>query len=47
MGVERDHMLGSKWQFIKLSRLGFSVSPDEVTLCKQLTLVNKKSVMQG
>ena len=48
-----DHMLGSKWQFIELIRLGFSVSSDEVTRYKQSTVVNEntnditKRVMQG
>ena len=48
-----DHMLGSKWKFIELIRLGFSVSSDEVTRYKQSTVVNEnandiiKRVMQG
>ena len=46
-----DHMLDSKWQFIELTRFGFSVNLDEVTICKQSTMVNEnindiiKSVM--
>ena len=31
-GVEMDHMFGFKWQLIELSRLGFSVSLDKVTM---------------
>ena len=52
LGVVMDHMLDSKWQFIELTRFGFSNSLDEVTICKQSTMVNEnindiiKSVMQ-
>ena len=28
LGVELDHVLGSKWLITKLSRLGFCLSPD-------------------
>ena len=35
LGVELDHVFGSKWLINKLSRLGFSVSYDEVTRYKQ------------
>ena len=45
VNIEMDHMFGSKWQLIKLSRLGFSVSPDEVTRYKQSTVVNKMSMI--
>ena len=51
LGVEMDHMLGSKWQFI--CRLGFSISPEEVTGYKQSIVIYKnvrdiiKSVIQG
>ena len=41
LGVEVDHTLVSKQQFIKLSRLRFSVNPDEVTRYKQSTTVNE------
>ena len=30
LGVEADHVVGSKWLVNELSRLGFSVSTDEV-----------------
>ena len=35
LGVELDHVFGSKWLINELSRLGFSVSYDEVTRYKQ------------
>ena len=41
VSVEMDHMFGSKWQLIELSRLRFSVSPDEVTRYEQSTVVNE------
>ena len=50
LGVEMDHMLGSKWQITELIGHGFNV---KVTRYKQSTVVNKcvndiiKSVMQG
>ena len=50
LGVEMDHMLGSKWQITELIGHGFNV---KVTRYKQSTVVKKcvndiiKSVMQG
>ena len=50
LGVEMDHMLGSKWQITELIRHGFNV---KVTRYKQSTVVKEcvndiiKSVMQG
>lgn len=35
VGVETDHVFGSKWLINELSRLGFSVSYDEVVKYKQ------------
>ena len=35
LGVEIDHVIGSKWAITELNRLGFSVSYDEVTRFKQ------------
>lgn len=35
LGVELDHVFGSKWLNTELSRLGFSISYDEVTRYKQ------------
>ena len=35
LGVETDHVNGSKWAITELNRLGFSVSYDEVTRFKQ------------
>ena len=35
IGVEMDHLFGSKWLITELSRLGFSISYDEVTRYKQ------------
>ena len=41
VGVSVDHIVGSKGLLQKLARLGFSISPDEVNLYKQL--VTKES----
>ena len=41
LGVEADHIVGSKWLFNELSRLGFRVSADEVTRCKQSVMENE------
>ena len=35
LGVEMDHVIGSKWAIPELNRLGFSVCYDEVTRFKQ------------
>ena len=35
LGVEIDHIFGSKWLINQLSRLGFSISYDEVARHKQ------------
>ena len=35
LGVELDHVFGSKWLITELARLGYCVSPDEVLLFKQ------------
>ena len=40
LGVEIDHVFGSKWLITQLSRLGFSITYDEVARYKQ-------SVIQG
>ena len=53
MGIEMDHMFGSKWQLIELSRLRLSVSPDDVTRYKLSLVANEnvidiiKNAMQG
>ena len=41
LGVEADHIVGSKWLVNELSRLGFRVSADEVTRCKQSVMENE------
>ena len=35
VGVEMDHVFGSKWLLNELGKLGFTVSSDEVTRYKQ------------
>ena len=35
LGVEMDHVTGSKWVITELNKLGFCVSYDEVTRFKQ------------
>ena len=35
LGVEMDHVIGSKWAITELNKLGFSVSYDEITRFKQ------------
>ena len=41
LGVEMDHVFGSKWLINELSRLGFSISYDEVTKYKQSVVKNE------
>ena len=41
LGVEADHVVGSKWLVNELRRLGFSVSTDEVTWYKQSVMENE------
>ena len=40
LGVEMDHMFGSKWLINELYRLGYSISCSEVTRFKQSILTN-------
>ena len=35
VGIKMDHIFGSKWLINKLSRLGFSISYDEINRYKQ------------
>ena len=39
--IELDHVFGSRWLLIEQSRLGFCLSPDEVTRYKQSVVVNE------
>ena len=41
LGVEMDHVFGSKWVNQELSRLGFAVTPDEVYRYKQSVVCNE------
>ena len=41
LGLEMDHVFGSKWLINELSRLGFSISYDEVTRYKQSVVKNE------
>ena len=41
LGVEVDHVFGSKWLNNELFRLGFSISYDEVTRYKQSVIQSK------
>ena len=41
LGVEMDHVFGCKWLINELSRLGFSISYDEVTRYKQSVVKNE------
>ena len=43
LGVEMDHVFGSKWLINELSRLGFSVSYDEVT---RYTVVQNENTVE-
>ena len=42
VGVEFDHVFGSKWAVSQLHALGFSISPDEVSLFKQSILQDEE-----
>ena len=44
LGVELDHMFGSKWLINELYRLGYSISYSEVTCFKQSILTNEELV---
>ena len=44
VGIEMDHIFGSKWLINKLSRLGFSVSYDEVNRYKQSVIENNNII---
>ena len=41
LGVELDHVFGSKWLINELSHLGFSITYDEVTKYKQSVIQNE------
>ena len=41
MGVEMDHLFGSKWLLNELNRLGFSLWYKEITRYKQLVVCNE------
>ena len=41
LGVEMDHVFGSKWLINELSRLGFSIGYDEVMKYKQSVIQNE------
>lgn len=41
LGVEMDHVFGSRWLIDELSRLGFSISYDEVNRYKQSVIESK------
>ena len=43
VGVQMDHVFGSKWLVTQLSRLGFSIGPDEVTRYKQTVLATEET----
>ena len=42
LAVQVNHVFGSKWLISQLSRLGFSVGPEEVTRYKQSVVENEK-----
>ena len=44
VGIEMDHIFGSKWLINKLSLLGFSVSYDEVNRYKQSVIENNNII---
>lgn len=41
LGIESDKVFGSRWLLTELSRLGFSISYDEVTRYKQFVVTNE------
>ena len=43
LGVEVDHMFGSKWLVNELAKLGFSISYDEVTKFKQSVVLDESN----
>lgn len=47
VGVSLDHVLASKWLLTMLSRLGFSVTPDEVNRLKQSVVQAEDIEMPG
>ena len=45
LGVEVDHVFGSKWFLNHLARLGFSITSDEVKLYKQSVLLSSSNLI--
>ena len=45
LGVELDHVFGSKWLLDHLARFGFSVTSDEVKLYKQSVLLSSSNLI--
>ena len=43
VGVQMDHIFGSKWLVTQLARLGFSICPEEVTRYKQSVLATEET----
>ena len=43
LGIELDHKFGSKWLTNELFKLGFCISPSEITRFKQSVMVNNDS----
>ena len=41
LGIDTDHVFGSKWLVCLLYRLGYSISDDEVTRYKQSVVANE------
>ena len=41
LGIELDHVFGSKWMLMELNRLGFCIGSDEVTCYKQSIVENE------
>ena len=44
LGIEMDHVFGSKWQISELNKLGYCVRIDEVTRYKQSVLMNESTI---